>query len=63
MPFVSVRMTPKTPEQVTKMAEGISKIIVETCNLKPEHVWVVFEEIPAEHWSIGGKQLAPPKKD
>jgi 4-oxalocrotonate tautomerase len=62
MPFVSVRMTPKTPEQVAKMSEGIAKVIMEACNLKPEHVWVVFEELPAEHWSIGGHLLAQPKK-
>ncbi len=62
MPFVSVRMTPKTPEQVAKMAEGISRVIQEACNLKPEHVWIVFEEIPTEHWAIGGHLLGKPQE-
>jgi 4-oxalocrotonate tautomerase family enzyme len=62
MPFVSVRMTPKTPEQVAKMSEGIAKVIMEACNVKPEHVWIVFEEIPTEHWAIGGHLMGKPQE-
>ena len=62
MPFVHIRATPKTREQVEKMMEGITKVVAETCNLNPDVVWVVYEEVPSENWAVGGKPLGKPKK-
>jgi 4-oxalocrotonate tautomerase family enzyme len=57
MPFVNVKMTPKSQEQVKAMAEGISNVIEQVCHLPPTAIWVTFEEIPENMWGVGGKLL------
>ena len=62
MPFVNVKMTPKSPDQIRTMAEEITRVIERVCHIPPSAVWVTFEEIPEDHWSVAGKLLAPPKQ-
>ena len=55
MPFVNVKLTPKSPEQIETMAAEITKVIERTCHLPPGAIWVTFEEIPEDQWAVGGK--------
>jgi phenylpyruvate tautomerase PptA (4-oxalocrotonate tautomerase family) len=53
-------MTPKTQDQVKQMADKITNVIAETCNLPKDVIWIVFETIPQEAWSVSGKLLKDP---
>jgi len=56
MPMITVKMFPgRTETQMKALAEEITAAFVRTCNGEPAHVWVVIEEVPREHWAIGGK--------
>jgi 4-oxalocrotonate tautomerase len=61
MPFVNVKLTPKSPQQMKTMAAKITKVIEETCHVPPNGIWVTFEEIPEEQWAVGGKLLKEPE--
>lgn len=41
-------------EQKEAFFEGVTKVAVETLGVKPEQVRVVLNEVPAEHWAVGG---------
>lgn len=57
--MITVQMYPgRTPEQKAALAERLTDVFLETCG-KPgqsrDGVWVVINEIPGDHWAIGGK--------
>lgn len=58
MPFVNVKLTPKSEDQIKTMAVEITKVIERVCHLPPTAIWVTFEEIPEEHWAVGGKLVS-----
>lgn len=44
----------RTPEQKRAFFEKVTAVAVETLGVKAEQVRVVINEVPAEHWAIGG---------
>ncbi|MES9878726.1 MAG: 2-hydroxymuconate tautomerase [Candidatus Sedimenticola sp. 1PA] len=48
----------RTPEQKNAFLERVTAAAVETLNAKPETVRVIINEVPAEHWGIGGVSKA-----
>ena len=48
----------RTPEQKRAFFEKVTAVAVETLGVKPEQVRVVINEVPAEHWAIGGVSKA-----
>ena len=66
MPLITVQMFPgRTAEQKAALVEGLTNVFVETCGRpgqSAEGIWVVIDEVPREHWAIGGKlgTAAPP---
>jgi 4-oxalocrotonate tautomerase len=64
MPMITVQMSPgRTPDQKAELARRITDAFMETCGTPgqtPDGVWVVVEEVPWGHWSIGGKVITPP---
>jgi len=59
MPIVSINWAAgRTPEQKDKIAEAITKAIVEIGKAKPEAVVVLFNDLPKESIAVGGKLLA-----
>jgi 4-oxalocrotonate tautomerase len=53
--MISVSMYPgRTPEQKQELVARLTDAFVETCGVKREGVWVVINEVPAEHWGVGG---------
>ena len=58
MPQINVSLYPgRTQEQKEKYAKAITDAAVEILNTKPEHVIVIFEEIPKEHWFKSGQKM------
>ncbi|MFQ5839786.1 MAG: 4-oxalocrotonate tautomerase family protein [Candidatus Methylomirabilales bacterium] len=54
MPFVRVTSFPQSQEAKKKIAEGITDTIQKATGLPREAIWVVFEPMPKESWSVGG---------
>jgi 4-oxalocrotonate tautomerase len=57
--MITVQMFPgRTAEEKAALAEGLTSVFLETCG-RPgqsrESVWVVIDEVPREHWAVGGK--------
>lgn len=62
MPFVSVKLLQgRTTEQKQELARRITEDVVEVLKTSPEAVWVTFEELPGEDWTVAGKPLGPPR--
>jgi 4-oxalocrotonate tautomerase len=64
MPMITVQMFPgRTQEQKAELVQRLTDAFIETCG-RPgqtaEGVWVVIDEVPREHWAIGGKLGTPP---
>lgn len=59
MPMINVQMFPgRTDEQKAALAERLTDVFLETCGSpgqRREGIWVVINEVPREHWAIGGK--------
>ena len=55
MPFIRVSLfAGKTLEQKKQITKGFTEVIAKALNISKDHVWVVFDEIPKENWTIGG---------
>ncbi|MET0049077.1 MAG: 2-hydroxymuconate tautomerase family protein [Sedimenticola sp.] len=48
----------RAPEQKSAFIELVTTAAVKTLNVKPEQVRVIINEVPAEHWGIGGVSKA-----
>lgn len=48
----------RSTEQKNAFFARVTQVAVETLNVKPEQVRVVINEVPAEHWAIGGVSKA-----
>lgn len=56
MPFVRVSwFSGRDREQKARISEAITKAFVEIAKTSPEHVWIVYEDVPKSDWSMGGK--------
>lgn len=58
MPMINVQMFPgRTEEQKAALASGLTNVFLETCGSpgqSPDAVWVIINEVPRDHWAIGG---------
>ena len=56
MPVIEIKWYEgRSREQKEEIARQITKTMVEVGKMTPEHVWIVFENVPRSEWSIGGK--------
>jgi 4-oxalocrotonate tautomerase len=55
MPIVTVQMWEgRTEEQKQAVAKGITKLLQQECNAKPEATIVIFEDIAKSNWATNG---------
>ena len=56
MPFVNVKITKDgtSVEHKKLIVEGITKILEDVLNKKPEHIHIVIDEIEPENWGYAG---------
>jgi 4-oxalocrotonate tautomerase len=58
MPLISVSMYPgRTKEQKEEFAKVMTNAAVQILKTKAEHVIIVYDEKPKEHWFISGESL------
>jgi 4-oxalocrotonate tautomerase len=56
MPVVRITMWKgRSKEQKAKLAEAITKAMVDIAGTAPEHVHIIFEDVEKEDWAIAGK--------
>ena len=61
MPVVKVEwLEGRTSQQKTQLAEALTKAFTEIAHVKPEQVWIVFEDVKRSDWAMGGKLLGGP---
>ncbi|MCW4318889.1 MAG: 2-hydroxymuconate tautomerase family protein [Candidatus Thiodiazotropha taylori] len=59
MPLIQATiMEGRSQEQKEAFYQGITQVVVDTLNVKPEQVRVVIQEVPKTHWAIGGISVA-----
>jgi 4-oxalocrotonate tautomerase len=55
MPIIKVDMFKgRSVEQKRALAKALTDGYVQVCGGKPQSVWIVFEDVDKENWSIGG---------
>ena len=63
MPFVTIRILQGHPqERKDEMSRRVTAVISELAGLPREAVWVVFEDVTAEDWYVGGDTVASLKR-
>lgn len=61
MPLIRVAMFPgRTAEQKQALAEELTEAFLRTCGGNREGLWVIIDEVPREHWAVGGKLRSAP---
>ena len=59
MPVIRIEMIEgRTEEQKQRIAELVTKAMVEVAGVKSEETWVVFEDVSRGNWAVGGKLLS-----
>ncbi len=59
MPMVKIEwLEGRTPQQKAQLAQALTNAFVEVAQIKPEQVWIVFEDVKRSDWAMGGKLLA-----
>ena len=63
MPFVTIKILKGHPQERTnEMSRRVTDAIAELAGLPREAVWVVFEDVSAEDWYLGGVTVEAIKK-
>ena len=63
MPFVTIRILKGHPqERKNEISKRVTAAISELAVLPKEAVWVVFEDVEAEDWYVGGTTVAELKR-
>jgi 4-oxalocrotonate tautomerase len=59
MPIVQITLLPgRSPEKKAEIAREITRVMHETGGAASESTSVIFAEIPATDWMIGGQMLS-----
>ncbi len=63
MPFVTIKILKGHPqERKDEMSRRVTAAISELASLPKEAIWVVFEDVTAEDWYVGGVTVDSLKK-
>jgi 4-oxalocrotonate tautomerase len=63
MPYVNIKIVEgRSAEAKKALAADITDAVVKHCGGAPDHVYVVFEDIPATDWIVGKQTVAERRK-
>lgn len=63
MPIVRVTMAAgRSEEQKQQAAREITETIVRCCGAHAEHVYVLFEDVAPDDWTVGGATITERKR-
>jgi 4-oxalocrotonate tautomerase len=68
MPFVNIRalkevLGERAAEKKDEIARRVTDAISESTGIPHNSIWVVFEDVPATEWYVGGKSQAVTLKE
>ena len=57
MPLIDVKLYDRrvTEESVPKIIEALTKALAESSGAAPQHIHVIVQGVPPQHWGQGGK--------
>jgi len=59
MPYVNVKIAgTATTEQKERVMAGITQVLVDVLDKKPEKVYVVIDEVSLDNWGSNGESLS-----
>jgi 4-oxalocrotonate tautomerase len=59
MPFVNIQILKGHPkERKDEIARRVTATISELAQLKPEDIWVVFEDVDGDDWYVGPTRVS-----
>ncbi len=59
MPYVRIEVIEgRSEEQKARIAEAVTQALVEHGGAKPASVFVVFEDVKAQNWAVGGQLVS-----
>ncbi|MGH6623353.1 MAG: tautomerase family protein [Burkholderiaceae bacterium] len=63
MPFVTIRILKgHSQERKNEISRRVTDAVSEVAELPKHAIWVVFEDVTAEDWYVGGTTVAELKK-
>jgi 4-oxalocrotonate tautomerase len=63
MPFVSIRLIEnRSQQQKDELAKRINQAVSDVLQIPKDDTWVVFEDVPAGDWYVGGTTVAELRK-
>ena len=63
MPFVNIRLVGgRSQERKDEISKRVTAAISEVLQLPKDDIWVVFEDVTAEEWYVGGTTVAELRK-
>jgi 4-oxalocrotonate tautomerase len=55
MPIANIQILQgRGPDMKASLIRAVTDAIADTLEVKPESIRVILQEVPAEHWGIGG---------
>lgn len=54
MPLIRVTSFPQEKEARAELAQAITDVVHRVTKIPRESIWVIFEPVPHENWSVGG---------
>ncbi|CAN5219831.1 4-oxalocrotonate tautomerase family protein [soil metagenome] len=59
MPYVNIRITDDgvTAEQKRAVIKGVTDVLVKVLNKKPDHTFVVIDEVHTDNWGHVGESV------
>lgn len=64
MPIVTVEwLTGRSVDKKAQVAEAITRIVADIGAVSPADVWVLFQDVAAHDWAIGGRLQAADPSD
>jgi 4-oxalocrotonate tautomerase len=59
MPFVNIRLVGgRSQEKKDEISKRVTDAISDVLELPKDDIWVVFEDVTAEEWYVGGTTVA-----
>ena len=59
MPFVNIQIVKgHSKERKDEISRRVTEAISDVAKLPKDAIWVVFEDVEAEHWYVGGNAVS-----
>lgn len=59
MPYVNIKVTREgvTKEQKEELIKGVTRLLADVLEKKPQDTFVVIDEVDTDNWGIGGESI------